>query len=294
MNVKIKIDKDKGLKALVFSDLHIYYNRDIVAVQKFLLKFKENYDAIFVVGDIIDSCYVLENEKNFDDLTRLFKHFGELAPTYVVSGNHDVEVRMRRKSNCQSDYKLSVKFFDVLSKLENVYYLNNETVRLSNGYTISGIVASQDYVSARNVLQEKCALRNIGEYDFIKKLKPEDVNIVLCHFPNLIMHLEERNILQHVDVSIAGHNHNGCTQFRFFPIEKIMDSLGQSNRGIITPWKSMKLRDTFKLRGVIHFDRNTLVINPAYKTLSKCSGILSHFNWMFYKGYTVIEFLPKE
>lgn len=294
MKLKVKTKLNKKLRALVLSDLHIHCLQDVKSIKKFFSKFKNKFEAIFLVGDIVDASNVLENDALLKEIVELIKLFGMCAPTFIVSGNHDVVGYLREESNLrQVDATPFEKFTTLISSLHNVKFLDNETAVLKNGYTVSGIVAPATYSEMCKKASKSNELGSNHDFDFLNKLSPDNLNIVLCHFPNLIIKLEKEGYLPNANVCISGHTHNGCTQFRFLPIEPILDFLGQKNRGLITPDKSFKLKDTARLRGVIHFDKNILVINPAFRTLSNSAGMLSNFNWLFYKGYTEIEFLSE-
>lgn len=278
-----------NLKILVLSDIHIYTKKDIVKVKNFVDKMKENnYDCIFVVGDIVDSISVLSREGIRSELSNLFKYFASIAHTYFVTGNHDevnLEARKEKYKGINLDYLRT--FFDGLSKIENVEFLNNRTLDIGDHFTVSGIRLDEAYYS----LKDSKSNLDKGCLSFLRKLNKEKTNILLCHYPDVVVELFKKGYLENVDYCISGHNHNGMTQFKFLPIEAFLNLMGEKNRGIITPGKSLKLKDTAKLRGVRELDEKTkLIINPAFKSLSKQSRI-EVLDWMFYKGYTEINFV---
>lgn len=289
--MKLNYTGKENLKFLVLSDLHISKKDDISKIKKMVLKITETvYDGIFIVGDIIDSISVLESRIVKSKVFNLFLFFANIAHTFFVTGNHDVLLNSHRKQkSTQLNEKKLKAFYDELAKIENVEFLKNKTVTIGNNFTVSGLV-----------LDDKWALSKSDEYfidekqiELLKELPVDKTNILLCHFPNFLMHLSEKGYLKNVDYSIAGHNHNGATQFRFIPLEPLLNLIGQKNRGLITPFKSIKLKDTAKLRGVLKLgDNTTLIINPAFKTLSFCSK-LEKLDWMFYKGYTEVIYTNK-
>jgi len=287
---KLRFFAKDNLKVLILSDLHIYTKREIAIIKEFFDKLKgNNYDCIFVVGDIVDSISVLNSEMIKNEIYNLFMYFASFAHIYFVTGNHDMMNLEKAKYKNMNVDDLKT-FYDELSEIKNVDFLKNQTIDISNHFTVSGIYFDEAYYSLRN------CKNNLDEnsLSFLKELSKEKTNILLCHYPNVIMELYEKNCLQNVDFGISGHNHNGMTQFKFLPIESFFNLIGQKNRGLITPSKSIRLRDTAKLRGIVDFDDKTkLIINPAFKSLSVQSK-LEVFDWMFYDGYTEIIFEKKK
>jgi len=142
---------------------------------------------------------------------------------------------------------------------------------------------------------EKRLLREKDRYEFLANLSPDKTNTVLCHYPQAIMSLYNAGILKNANLSVTGHNHNGCTQFKFIPVEFFLNIFRQNNRGLITPGKSINLEDTKNLRGNIELgDNSMLLINPAFKTFAACTGKLEKLDWMFYRGYSEIEYIPED
>lgn len=284
------LGKDK-LRVLVLSDMHISKKYDVIEIKKTTLKLHEKkYDFIFIVGDIIDSLSVLKSEIMKFEIFGLFEFFSNIAPVYFVTGNHDIlNLKGKKKKKELIENAVFKTFFEGLSKIDNVEFLNNKTADIGANSTVSGIILDDEY----NLSDGKNQTFEKNSFEFLKGLSKEKTNILLCHYPDVLMSLAENDYLVNVDYSIAGHNHNGATQFKFIPVEPFLNLIGQKNRGIITPYKSFRLKDTVKLRGVLKLKNNTiLIINPAFKTLSYYSG-LERLNWVFYRGYTEIEFTKK-
>ena len=298
--MKIFTKETNGLKALVLSDLHIFNDKEIKSVEDKLITLKNNqYDVIYLVGDILDSTNILYSSEYITGrLIELIAYLGHIAPTYIVYGSHDLAYYdFNQKDHWSPDEeKFKNSFLNLIVRYHNIHVLENETVFLDKekNYTLSGFNPSLAYAlktpdgNLRELMEEK------EEYAFLKRLDPNKTNTLLCHYPNVIMSLEETGVLTSIDLSIAGHNHNGVTQIKFFPLEKILNALGETNRGIITPGKSLNFKETEKLRGVLSLsERNTLVINPAFKTFAASSGILEKIDGLFYRGYTEIEYVPE-
>jgi len=279
-----------NLKLLVLSDLHIIDKKSlkkINIIKKYLNKNK--YDVICLVGDIIDSTNIFQNNEIYNKLLEFIKYLGSNSKTYIVYGSHDISLRDYKNNIWIEDYKtFKHKFIDIVSKYENVKILENEILDINKFYSISGYNPSFKYAyskdSKNNLLQE-------GDFSYLKKLDKNKTNIFLCHYPNAVIELSNKNILNNIDVSISGHNHNGMVQIKIFPLEKLLNIFKQNNRGIITPTKSFKLKETSNLRGNIKLkNKNILIINPSVTSLAKCAGILHNFDCLFYVGGTKIDF----
>lgn len=283
------------LKMLILSDLHIYNYKTIKKlnnIQKYLNANK--YDIVCLVGDIIDSTNMLTLENDtYEKLLDFIQYLGTYAKTFIVYGSHDISYRNYKKWIWECDFKtFKDKFLSKISKYKGVKVLENETVDLGNGYTISGFNPSFNYAYTKNF---KKVLIDEGGYEFLNSLNPRNTNIFLCHYPNVITELSNTKYLNKVDIAVSGHNHNGMTQLKVFPLEKFLNFFKQNNRGIITPSKSFKLKDTIKVRGNIKInDKTTLIINPAVTSLANCTRFLKTFDCLFYSGATEIKFIPSK
>lgn len=289
------------LKALVLSDLHIFDIKDILSVEKQMMDLKKKkYDVIYLVGDIIDATNPLRfNTLVTGKLLNLIAYLGYVAPTFIVYGSHDLAYYShslgKEKGNMwlADEVTFREKFLNKIANYQGINVLENETRAIKGGYTVSGFNPSLNYAINTPDGDISLLLSESEKYRFINQLDPTKTNTLLCHYPNVILGMYERGLLKNIDLSVAGHNHNGMTQFRLIPLEKVLNLFGQNNRGLITPGKSIKLSDTECLRGVVKLDnRNSLVINPSYKSLAACTGVLEKFDWMFYKGATSIEYVP--
>lgn len=300
----IQITKqNRGLKILVLSDLHVINHGDISRMTKMMQKFDEkHYDAAYLVGDIIDSTNVLRtNPKVTGKLLEFISFLGNKMPTYIVYGSHDVafftpDRHSRQVSSWIDDEGIfREKFLDIVSKYHGIHVLENETQEMIEGYTISGINPSLKYAIGVPDGDPNQLEAEAKQYSFLKNLDCNQTNILLCHYPNAIFQLHRTGLLENVNLSISGHNHNGMTQLKVFPLEGILNIFGQANRGIITPGKSIKLSDTAKMRGINQLgDDQLLFINPAAKSLAETAGILKYGNCLFYSGYSEIEYVKEK
>lgn len=297
--MKILTKATHGLKVLVLSDLHIFSQKDIITVENLLEELKNNnYDAIYLVGDIIDATNILNWDNVSGRLLELMSFLGHIAPTYIVYGSHDLAYRTTSKKNpwLKDEVTFKERFLDKIAGFNGINVLENETKTLdaNKEYTISGINPSLDYAMTTPDGNTEILLKEKERYEFLNNLNANQTNTLLCHYPNAVMDLYNHGLLPNVNLSVAGHNHNGCTQFKFIPVEDVLDLFKNYHRGLITPGKSVKPKDTANLRGVTVLDSDSLLlINPSVKTFAACTGPLAKLDWMFYKGYSEIEYIPE-
>lgn len=289
-------------KFLTLSDLHIFSERDYENMDIIIEELKSvHYDAIFLDGDIIDQTRVLRaDEKTTNRLLWFIASLGEIAPTYVVYGNHDLGIYSNNyakwfKTPWIDDCSVfKEKFNDRIAGYDGIHIVDNKVESLGDGYTVCGVSPGMDYILKDSNGEIDKVLDSI-DLSFLTDLKENDFNILLCHYPNVVFDLYKLGYLKRVDVALSGHNHNGCTQLKIFPVEKLFDLFGMKNRGLVTPSMSVKFSNTSTLRGVKELDdRTNLVINPCIKTFSATGDSWELLDGLFYKGATSVECIPEE
>lgn len=297
----IETTKKTQKKVLVLSDLHIAKYEDAVRLKKLISKILENiqkgktYDAFLLDGDIYDSTNVLRNEYLKSIILDFIRLLGSIAPTVLTTGNHDV-CALRISENYKGGWKIDYdtfrqKFLDVARNFEGVVLVDTGSYNLDAEYVISIYNPSIEYMMSSPESRETAMIEDRDSYEFLKCLDKDKIQILLCHYPDVLKWLHSKGYLENVDLAIAGHNHNGMTQFLF--LENILNAVGQTNRGIITPDMSIKLPDTAQIRGMMDLDGKTkLYINPAVTSLAPNTGFLNHLNKFFYSGMTEITFEP--
>jgi len=286
----INTNKD-DLNILSISDLHICENKDVKLFKKIINYINNNQiDIVCVIGDIIDSTKTLDNIYLKDKLINFFIDLSKFSKIYIVLGNHDLGYFKDKKWLCDDK-----RFYDeVIKKIinyNNIYYLNNNTLNINDEYTISGIFmpynyANHDYEGDENVFKDE-----LNKINFINNLDNNKENILICHYPKTIFNLEKLGYLDNFKLIIAGHNHSGVTQNILL---EFIINIFDKNKGIITPSKSMKIKDTKNMRGIIKLSNNKVfIINPSITTFGKTSSIFRIFNRFFYMGASLIKFIKK-
>lgn len=287
--------KKDSYKAFVISDLHYSSKKDDKKLATILKIIKTNqYDGIFIVGDILDFTNILKKEyQESKNLYLFFKELGSITPTYITSGNHDVGYYdANSKEKWLNDEKtFKSKFINKISCFSGIKILTNETIKLNKqGYTLSSIILPLEYVPLLKNNTHEVLEKIKDNLAYLKNLDPNDENILLCHYPEVILGLKDSTELNNVHLSIAGHTHSGVTQV--FPLELLLNMINQKNRGLITPYKTLFLTSneaTKYLRGTVNLsDESSLLINPAITTLSSVAGPISHLDFCFYSAASEI------
>ncbi len=281
------LTKGNNLKILVLSDIHYHKNtRKLKVILKYLSK--HQFDMIFLVGDIIDSTKTLDNKETKENIINFIDTLSKYAKVYLSFGCHDESNYIRK--NLQKTYALNDAINENLKENKQIFYEENKTYKLDEFKTVTIINPSFNYAMDRdktsNIINQE-----VQKYSYLKKLDKNKYNILLCHYPNFAFHLNKAGLLDNIDLVISGHNHNGMTQLRILPLEKILNLLGNPYRGIITPSKSFKLEETKNLRGFIPLNKRTnLLINPAVTSLGNTTKILQYGDFLFYNGGSIINF----
>lgn len=179
---KIAKNKDSIIKArfAVFSDIHLGLFKDERFATQVIKEVNnlENIDAVLVPGD-------LTYEPRIEDLARYFAPFKDSKyPIIMVLGNHDLE---------KPGPKIRKELEKVLIEV-GVTLIDDKDINIK-GVNIYG-------------LQDKW----ISEYstNIIKDLKPNQINLVLAHQPDVVRDYDTLNIKP--DLTITGHTH--CGQVR--------------------------------------------------------------------------------
>ncbi len=295
-NYMIPTKQEKGLKALVISDIH-YYNKDDHKLNNIIKELESNkYDVLYLIGDLIDATNVLDNREARGNLLNFLRRINNILPTYIAFGSHDSAYYLNDSNNIWTDENRFLEIvLDMSLKLNNLFVRSNKPLELPNHDNV--IIINPSFQYSRKTLlknQEESIKEAILNYSFLKNVDIKNTNTLLCHYPEVVFTLYKSGLLKDIDLSLAGHTHNGMTQLKVFPVEGLLNLIGQENRGLITPDRSISFKDTKYLRGKIEFDSKTsLIINPCITSLAYLTGRLHYLNNLFYQGASVINYIPE-
>lgn len=272
-----KVKKNVEKRYLALSDLQVFNENDakkLYAIIKYLDKQEDNdvnFDAIFLVGDIIDGTNVLRFDKAAtNQLIAFIKILGSYAPTFICYGNQDLSFyyngKLEKGENpwCKDERAFKEMLLDKVYGEKGINILDG-TTDIGDGYTVSVYNPSIDYALLRPTGDNRVLLQEKLNYDFLRSLNPDNINTLLCHYPNVVRFLFEQGMLENVDLSIGGH-------YRFGDKPKLFG----------------KEENLIELS-----DRTSLLVNPAY---SNNNGINKHFDVLRYQGFgaTEINFVPED
>ncbi len=159
----------KNLKFLFMSDVHLgsnsknYLNYVIIKIKK------QNYDALLIGGDLIDSSSFDVNE------LKIFKTLNK--PIFFISGNHELYLKEWIKIS-KEFHKFNIKIID-------------NKKQLFGGINIIGI--------GDNLLDKN------REYMVQELQEKNKFNLILMHKPSLVW----KKLTNIVDLMLCGHTHNG-------------------------------------------------------------------------------------
>ena len=158
-----------GYKIALFGDLHYDIDYDLTKLDLIVENLKLNQpDYICITGDILNQSSVVNNQEIMIPLKEFFRKLGEIAPTIVTLGNHDIW------SDYQADIDNVQEWFLSLNTMERVTYLYNKS-----------FVRDNICFTAYNPPAEYYGLHHENTNIFIKNidtsihLKPQYFNILL-------------------------------------------------------------------------------------------------------------------
>lgn len=212
-----------GYKIALFGDLHYDIDYDLTKLDLIVENLKLNQpDYICITGDILNQSSVVNNQEIMIPLKEFFRKLGEIAPTIVTLGNHDIW------SDYQADIDNVQEWFLSLNTMERVIYLYNKS-----------FIRDNICFTAYNPPAEYYGLHHENTNIFIKNidtsihLKPQYYNILLSHSPMSVFKTEtfqKSNEINKVNLILCGHMHNGL-------VLKWFDHKGTI--GFISPYRKL-------------------------------------------------------
>lgn len=209
-----------GFRILQLSD---YHNDTIPGLLEAVRS--EEPDIIVTTGDMAD------DEGSYMSAVRLFRQLSEIAPSFAVSGNHEV---------WRSDYEDFVK----ASTDAGVRFLRDSTDIISCGDAQIALSGAEDPFSRDGSTMRLHAEQSIEKINIDKSV----YNILLFHRANMFDIIRDKGF----DLILAGHMHGG--QFRL-----------PSGRGLLSPKSGLGSNAPVLLpkyfAGRFEFADTTMIVN---------------------------------
>ena len=247
INKIYNIDSKLNKSIVLISDIHYSNKKDINRLNIILDSIKEikpNY--ICIPGDIINKSKV-DDEKFILDW---FNKLSNICKVIISIGNHEFYI-----SKYKGIYGLNKVFFNKISKIDNIYLLDNKNILIDN-INFIGITLPMEYY------KEKYNLNSFNKYIDNIKTKEGYYNILLCHSP---INISNKEVLKNreIDLVLCGHMHGGVVPRVLRPIFK--------TRGLISPNKRLFPKNAY---GYIKIYNTCIIITSGikvfpYKLLNK-------------------------
>lgn len=211
-NIKSNINK----KIVLISDIHYENKKDLKRLNSIFDNIKKiNPDYICIPGDITNTSQI-EDEIEF---INWLKKLSSITKVIISIGNHEFYI-----NKCKKIYGLNKKLLTKISKIKNLYLLDNDNVIIDD-INFIGITVPVEYYDKEQYF-----------YAWVKNIKTikKNYNILLCHSPQNIF---DFNILENINLVLCGHMHGGVI-FNFLrPIFK--------NRGLISPTRKLLPKNAY-------------------------------------------------
>lgn len=236
-NIKSNVNKN----IVLISDIHYSSKQDLKQLNLVLDSIKKtNPDYICIPGDITNR----SNIKDQDALLDWLKKLSTVSKVIISIGNHEFYINKYKKI-----YGLNKGLLDKISKINNLYLLDNKNIIIDN-INFIGFTSPIEYYEERKTLNDF--------YKYLNKIKTNKkyYNILLCHSP---LNISKNNVLKNknIDLVLCGHMHGGLV-FNFLkPIFK--------NRGIISPKKKLFPKIAY---GHIKINDTDILITSGIKVLN--------------------------
>ena len=268
----------RDFKIGLISDIHYYQNfntKVLNNITKQMVINKPNY--ICIAGDILDKT----NITNVDPLIDWLKHLSNIAPLFIVLGNHDIKIGKHKHwlSN-RNDV-----FIDKIKDFVNIHYLENESIVINN-VCFYGFNLSFDYYEIQNETYESFCneIKNIDS-----NYNDDTYNVLLFHSPiNIYKYLYNNKTcnMNKSDIILSGHMHNGGIPFW---ITNIFNKVFRTTRSVASPDRSLFPKYA---QGRVYEEKEGYIYEGITK-LSKSQGFLHMFDFIYHKKVKFIEIKKK-
>lgn len=255
---------NNNINIMMFGDLHYDTNFSNKKLTKIANKIDSNTDYLFISGDLIDNTNI-----KTDRLITFLNTISNKCQIFITLGNHDI-VKIKGKKHIKDDKN---KIWKELSKINNIFISRDNNYYEDDKIIVYMIELNYNYYYNDNKEENKEILLNKLKKDkkYLNNMNNNKVKIAVCHSPIHISDKEITKELNNFDFIFSGHTHNGMVPY-------FSDKLIKNNKGIISPYGKL-FPNT--VRGIKDLDNTHLIINGGITKLSKSSGIIKYFNFIY-------------
>lgn len=250
---------NRNLRIVTISDIHISSAVALESIDKLLKVIESNNpDYIFILGDIVDSPQELTYKKRLLELDVLMKNCGNLAPTFIIIGNHDYYYDRESNTMILSDVWENYERFNNVHLLKDKIYTDDNL--FIGGYMQKGDAYFQ---KGTNKEDEFAFYTDLSQKDDLVSNLPEDkYRIFLTHSPEPIQYFLNKELLKDYNLIMAGHYHGGV-------VPSFLESIVPKNSGILTP---RRMKFPMEARGIVKLDTGTyLIYNGGWTKIPNCA-----------------------
>ena len=242
--------KNEESKILTVGDIHYHENVDKQIFEMLLyhvINSKPSY--IVIPGDLIETSRFLNMPKEREYFEYIIKTMSEICPVIITPGNHEIANFDTKLDRSDTDHIL--RYFNSLNKYKNVYFLNNEQVKI-NDTMFLGFNPRLDYYFKYRTEQGNEMVME----DYLKsglKMNQNNYNVLVSH-----INPDNYDDVEKTDLVIAGHWHDG------YLIKKLDKYFEETNKGIfMTPFVAP--HKGLVCRGMHDFGRGYLFVTQGFR-----------------------------
>ena len=251
---------DRDIKILAIGDIHLSKAVELSSVDRILKVIENNKpDYIFILGDTVDKPEELDYTKRLLELDVLLKNCGNLAPTFIIIGNHDYYY------DRESNVMILSDIWENYERFSNVHLLKDKSFSDNNLFIGGYMQKGNAYFSDRNNKEDYLLFHeDLAKIDSLVKNLPEDkYKIFLTHSPEPIQNELNQILLKDYNLIMAGHYHNGV-------VPSFLEGIIPKNTGLLTP-RRQKLPS--EARGIVKLDTGTyLLYNGGWTKIPNCAS----------------------
>ena len=252
-----KVNRD--LRIVTIGDIHLSSRVALDSIDKLLKVIESNNpDYIFILGDIVDTPQELTYKKRLLELDVLMKNCGNLAPTFIIIGNHDYYYDRENDTTILSD------IWENYERFSNVYLLKDKSYTDDNLFIGGYMQKGNAYYKSKSNSEDEFAFYNdLSQKDSLVNNLPEDkYKIFLTHSPEPIKYFLNTELLKDYNLIMAGHYHNGA-------VPSFLDSILPKNSGLLTPRRQKFPNEA---RGIVKLYTGTyLIYNGGWTKIPNCA-----------------------